>query len=610
MCGIVGYIGTQEATPLLVSGLKKLEYRGYDSAGVAVIDQMSQHIGVVKTVGKLSNLEKKLTDYSPAGCVGIGHTRWATHGRPSDVNSHPHQGCSADFAVVHNGIIENYLELKEWLIREKGHHFVSDTDTEVFAHLLEEFYDGNLVKTVRKALAQVQGSYAVGVVSVREPDKLVAARKDSPLIVGLGQGENFIASDIPAILNHTRDVYLVEDGDIVLLTKEKAVILDGKDHEVNREVFHVDWDTEAAEKGGFEHFMLKEICEQPDAFKKTLSGRIQKGKVKFTELNFTQEQVAQWDKVFIVACGTAYHSGLVGKPLIEEFLGIPVEADIASEFRYRNPLLNERTLAVFISQSGETADTLAALREAQKKGATTLAITNVVGSSISREADYTIFLWAGPEIAVASTKAYTAMLIAQYLLSVYLGQVKGTMPEEKEQKILEALQQLPEKAQQILEQKELYLEIARSIQEAQSIFFIGRGYDYNLAMEGALKLKEISYIHAEAYAAGELKHGTLALITKETPVIALALQKNTYEKTLSNIMEVTARDAMVIGVAEEGDTEILKWVKRAIYIPKIENIVSPVLAVIPLQLLAYYAAVVRGCNVDQPRNLAKSVTVE
>ena len=610
MCGIVGYIGTQEATPLLVSGLKKLEYRGYDSAGVAVIEQMNHRIGVVKTVGKLSNLEKKLTDYSPIGCVGIGHTRWATHGRPSDVNSHPHQGCSADFAVVHNGIIENYLELKEWLMREKGHHFISDTDTEVFAHLLEEFYDGNLVEAVRKALTRVQGSYAVGVVSVREPDKLVAARKDSPLIVGLGQGENFIASDIPAILNHTRDVYLVEDGDIVLLTKEKAVILDELDQEVNREVFHVDWDTEAAEKGGFEYFMLKEICEQPDAFKKTLSGRIQKGKVKFTELNFTQEQVAQWDKVFIVACGTAYHSGLVGKPLIEEFLGIPVEADIASEFRYRNPLLNERTLAVFISQSGETADTLAALREAKKKGATTLAITNVVGSSISREADYTIFLWAGPEIAVASTKAYTAMLIAQYLLSVYLGQVKGTMPEEKEQKILEALQQLPEKAQQILEQKELYLEIARSIQEAQSIFFIGRGYDYNLAMEGALKLKEISYIHAEAYAAGELKHGTLALITKETPVIALALQKNTYEKTLSNIMEVTARDALVIGVAEEGDTEILKWVKQAIYIPKIENIVSPVLAVIPLQLLAYYAAVVRGCNVDQPRNLAKSVTVE
>lgn len=610
MCGIVGYIGKQEATPLLVDGLKKLEYRGYDSAGVAVIEQMQQRISVVKTVGKIANLENKLSKYTPHGCIGIGHTRWATHGRPSDVNSHPHQGCSDKFAVVHNGIIENYLELKEWLVHEKGHHFASETDTEVFAHLLEEYYEGDLVEALRKTLRKVHGSYAVGVVAVQEPDKLVAARKDSPLIVGLGKGENFIASDIPAILNHTRDVCFVEDGEVVLLTQDHAVIYDEQDHEVQRGAFHVDWDAEAAEKGGYDHFMLKEICEQPETFQKTLSGRIQQGKVKLDELGFTKEDVEQWEKVFIVACGTAYHSGLIGKPLIEEFLRIPVEVDIASEFRYRNPLVNEKTLAVFISQSGETADTLAALRDAKAKGATTVAITNVVGSSISREADHTIFLWAGPEIAVASTKAYTAMLIAQYLLSVYLGQVKGTIPEEKESVILVALQQLPVKAQQILDQKETYRELARKIQRAQSIFFIGRGYDYNLAMEGALKLKEISYIHAEAYAAGELKHGTLALITQETPVIALALQKNTYEKTLSNVMEVTARDAMVIGLAEEGDTEIAKWVSQAIYIPKIENIVSPVLAVIPLQLLAYYAAVERGCNVDQPRNLAKSVTVE
>jgi len=608
MCGIVGYIGPREATPLLISGLKRLEYRGYDSAGVAVIE--GRAIRVVKSAGKLSNLEKKLQEHMPVGKVGIGHTRWATHGRPSDVNSHPHQGCSNDFAVVHNGIIENYLELKEWLINEQGHVFASETDTEVIAHLVEEFYQGDLVEAVRKTLEKVQGSYAIGVISVREPDKLVAARKDSPLIVGLGENENFIASDIPAILNHTRNVYLVEDGEVVLLTDKQVVILDKNNRPVERPVFYVEWDAEAAEKGGYEHFMLKEIMEQPEAFKKTLTGRIQNGRVKFDELDFTKGQVEKWKKVFIVACGTAYHSGLIGKPLIEDFLQVPVEVDIASEFRYRDPLVDSQTLAVFISQSGETADTLAALREAKARGADTLAITNVVGSSISREADYTIYLWAGPEIAVASTKAYTTMLIAQYLLSVYLAQVKGTIPAGKAARILEGLLELPGKARQILNEKEKLHRLAERIKDCEHLFFIGRGYDYNIAQEGALKLKEISYIHAEAYAAGELKHGTLALVTAETPVIAIALQEKTYEKTLSNIKEVIARDAYVIGLANEGDTEIQKTVHSVIYIPKIENIVSPVLAIIPLQLLAYYAAVVRGCNVDQPRNLAKSVTVE
>jgi len=439
---------------------------------------------------------------------------------------------------------------------------------------------------------------------------LIAARKDSPLIIGLGQGENFIASDIPAILHHTRDVILIEDGEVVVLTEDKATIYNADKIQVEHSVFHVDWDAEAAEKGGFEHFMLKEICEQPEAFRKTLSGRIQNGKVKFDELQLGKEQVDKWEKVFIVACGTAYHSGLIGKPLLEEFLRVPVEVDIASEFRYREPLIDEYSLAVFISQSGETADTLAALREAKNKGATTIAITNVVGSTISREAQYTLYLWAGPEIAVASTKAYTTMLIAQYLLSVYLAQVKGTIADDKAEKILAALQELPKKTQDILDKKEEYLKVAESIKDTSSLFFIGRGYDYNIAQEGALKLKEISYIHAEAYAAGELKHGTLALVTTETPVIAIVLQEKTYEKTLSNIKEVIARDAFVIGVVTEGDTEILKTVNKAIYIPKIENIVSPVLAIIPLQLLAYYAAIVRGCNVDQPRNLAKSVTVE
>lgn len=608
MCGIVGYIGTQDATNLLVSGLKRLEYRGYDSAGVAVIEK--DLIQVVKAAGKLSNLEKKLSNNSPHGKVGIGHTRWATHGRPSDVNSHPHQGCSDKFAVVHNGIIENYLELKEWLINDKRHVFASETDTEVIAHLVEEFYEGDLVEAVRMTLEKVHGSYALGVISVNEPNKIIAARKDSPLIIGLGKGENFIASDIPAILNHTRNVYLVEDGEVIILTADKVTILDKNNNEVNRKIFYVEWDAEAAEKGGYDHFMLKEIMEQPEAFKKTLTGRIQDNKVRLPELNFITEQVCSWKKVFIVACGTAYHSGLIGKPLMEEFLRVPVEVDVASEFRYRGPLVDEHTLAVFISQSGETADTLAAMREAKSLGATTLAITNVVGSSIAREADYTVYLWAGPEIAVASTKAYTTMLIAQYLLSIYLAQAKGTITEERAARILTALQELPQKAQKILDQKDTYLKLAESIKGAENLFFIGRGYDYNVAQEGALKLKEISYIHAEAYAAGELKHGTLALVTPETPVIAIALQEKTYEKTLSNVKEVTARDAFVIGVANEGDKEILKSVQKAVYIPKIENIVSPVLAIIPLQLLAYYAAVVRGCNVDQPRNLAKSVTVE
>lgn len=607
MCGIVGYIGAREAMPILVAGLKKLEYRGYDSAGIAVLED--EKIAVIKAVGKLNNLKKKLEEDIPVGKVGIGHTRWATHGRPSDVNSHPHQSCSADFAVVHNGIIENYLELKESLL-EKGHVFVSETDTEVLAHLVEEFYAGDLAEAVRRTLEKVHGSYALGVVSAKEPDKLIAARKDSPLIIGLGKGENYIASDIPAILNHTRDIYLVEDGETVVLTQDRVKILDKNNKAVARDVFHVDWDAEAAEKGGFDHFMLKEIFEQPEAFRKTMSGRIQNGKVRFNELQFTKEQVEKWKRVFIVACGTAYHSGLIGKPLIEGFLRIPVEVDIASEFRYRDPLVDHESLAVFISQSGETADTLAALREAKGKGAVTVAITNVVGSSIAREAHYTIYLWAGPEIAVASTKAYTTMLIAQYLFSVYLAQVKGIMPEKKAVRILDALQELPRKAQEILARKAVYLELAESIKDANNIFFIGRGDDYNIAQEGSLKLKEISYIHAEAYAAGELKHGTLALITPETPVIAIAVQEKTYEKTLSNIKEVNARDAYVIGLAKEGDQEIKKYVNKVLYIPQIEDIVSPVLTVLPLQLLAYYAAVVRGCNVDQPRNLAKSVTVE
>ncbi len=608
MCGIVGYVGKNDAADILMSGLKRLEYRGYDSAGLAVIE--NKKMKVLKAAGKLVNLEMILKEEYPKGRIGIGHTRWATHGRPSDVNSHPHQGCSEDFAVVHNGIIENYIELKEWLINDKGHLFASETDTEVIAHLIEEYYNGDLVAAVRKTLSMVNGSYAIGVITVLEPNKLVAARKDSPLIVGLGNEENYIASDIPAILPYTRKINLIEDGEVVVLTDEQVLILDKDDVPVIRPVFNVEWDAEEAEKGGYEHFMQKEIMEQPEAFRKTLTGRIRDDRVCLRELDFTKEQVDQWKKVFIVACGTAYHSGLIGKPLIEEFLKVPAEVDVASEFRYREPLVDEHTLAIFISQSGETADTLAAMREAKKRGAAVLAITNVVGSSIAREADYTIYLWAGPEIAVASTKAYTTMLIAQYLLAVYLAQVKNTITASRASAILLALQELPGKTQQILDRRELYLKLACEIKDCNSLFFIGRGYDYNVAQESALKLKEISYIHAEAYAAGELKHGTLALVTSETPVIAIALQKKTYEKTMSNVKEVVARDAHVIGVTFEGNENILKTVNSAVYIPIIEDIVSPVLAIVPLQLLAYYTAVVRGCNVDQPRNLAKSVTVE
>lgn len=607
MCGIVGYIGRKEATPILVEGLRKLEYRGYDSAGVAVLK--NGKLQVVKAEGKLSFLESKLLGKNPTGNIGIGHTRWATHGKPSDENSHPHTSCSEDFAVVHNGIIENYMELKEWLI-EQGHIFSSETDTEVVAHMVEHYYEGNLEEAVKKTLGKINGSYALGVLCKNEPDKLVAARKDSPLVIGIGEGENFIASDIPAILSHTRKCYLINDGEVCVLTPETIKITTISGEIVKKEVFNVSWDAEAAEKGGYEHFMLKEIHEQPVAFRKTLSGRIEGNKVKFEDFTLSLETINKWKKVYIVACGTAYHAGLVGKSIFESLLRIPVEVDIASEFRYREPLVDEDTLVIVISQSGETADTLAALREAKSKGASVLAITNVVGSSIAREADFVVYIWAGPEIAVASTKAYTTMLVAEYLLALYLGQLKGVVSEAEAEVIIEALHSLPEATIKILNEVDKYKEIAEHYKDKRDVFFIGRGFDWAVALEGSLKLKEISYIHAEAYAAGELKHGTLALITKETPVIALCVQKNTYDKTLSNIKEVKARDAEVLAIAVEGDTEVGKYVDDVISIPDIYNFVAPILTVIPLQLISYYAAVARGCNVDQPRNLAKSVTVE
>lgn len=607
MCGIVGYIGKKSAVPVLVEGLKKLEYRGYDSSGIAVLEEGG--IRIVKSVGKLAVLEEKLGTRPFHSTIGIGHTRWATHGRPSDTNAHPHLDCHGDFAVVHNGIIENYLELKEWLSAE-GHLFRSETDTEVLAHLVEHYYQGDLEEAVRKTLSRVVGSFAIVFLSYKHPDILVAARKDSPMIVGIGEKEYFIASDIPAVLKYTKNTYIMEDGEMVTVSEKGVKFCDfnGKSHD--KIIFEVTWDPIAAEKGGYEHFMLKEIFEQPKALKDTLAGRLHDDKVILQEVDLSPAEVAAFHKVEIVACGTAYHAGLVGRGLIERWAKIPVEVDIASEFRYRSPLIDDKTLVIVISQSGETADTLAALRESKRKGARVVAITNVVGSSVAREAHDVIHTWAGPEIAVASTKAYTTQIEAMILLALYLTQAKGTMPHEWITEIISELRMIPDKAEQILKQAGRIKELAGCFESVDSTFFIGRGLDWAVAQEGSLKLKEISYIHAEAYAAGELKHGTLALITEKTPVIALATQRDLYEKTLSNVQEVKARDAKVIGFTFEGNHGFDKSVDEVFYLPLTANELSPILTVIPLQLLAYYVSLARGNDVDKPRNLAKSVTVE
>ncbi len=609
MCGIVGYIGSKSVVPILLDGLKKLEYRGYDSAGVAVIEK--NKILVVKSVGRIAKLEEKIDAYTPEGNVGVGHTRWATHGRPSDINSHPHTDCTGKFAVVHNGIIENYLELREWLESE-GHKFVSETDTEVLPHLIEHFYEGDLEATVREVAKRLEGSYAMVAMAKKEPGKLVAARKDSPLVVGLGKGEYFLASDIPATLAHTRENYIINDGEIVVVTKNGVKITDQEGNPVKKEVFHVEWDGVAAEKGGYPHFMLKEIYEQPKAIKETLSGRLSADnkQVVLKELSMTPDEIRNLPHIFIVACGTAYHAGMVGKYLIEELARIPVTVDIASEFRYRKPMINKGDLVVVISQSGETADTLAALRESKNAGAKLLAVSNVVCSSVAREADNVLYTWAGPEIAVASTKAYSTQLIAMALLGIHLAQIKGTIEPDYAERLIRGLKELPEKAQTILEDMEDLEKFLKKYAQCQNTFFIGRGLDYAVAMEGCLKLKEISYMHAEAYAAGELKHGTLALIEDGIPVVALATQMDLYDKMVSNIKEVKARDAQVIGVTFKGNEELKKVVDNVVYIPKTERLLAPVLTVIPLQLLAYHIAVARGCDVDKPRNLAKSVTVE
>ena len=610
MCGIVGYIGDKSAQEVIIGGLRKLEYRGYDSAGVAVLNE--QGLQFDKAKGRLAVLEERLAAQPLSGSVGIGHTRWATHGKPSDENSHPHVDEKHAFAVVHNGIIENFLPIKEELLA-KGYTFTSETDTEVIAHLLADMYDGDIVSTARKAVKRMRGAYALGIMTEHEPDKLVAVRLASPLVVGIGEGESFIGSDIPALLEHTRDVYILNEGEMAVLTRDGVELLDvetGK--KVEREIFHVEWDLVQAEKGGYDSFMLKEIYEQPQAVRDTMGPRIdpEKKRIVLPELKMSDAQLAAYDRIYIVACGTSMHAGLVGKDVIEKWTRIPVEVAVASEFRYRDPIYTDNTLMIVISQSGETADTLAALREAKKSQVKVMAITNVVGSSVAREADEVMFTWAGPEVAVASTKAYTSQVVTLYLFALYLAQVKGTLASAEIADIVDHLQEIPAKISSLLEQTESMRHFAESIKEVGSLFFIGRSLDYAVSLEGSLKLKEISYIHSEAYPAGELKHGTLALIEENVPVVALATQPDIFEKMVSNIVEVKARGGRILGFALEGDTELAKTVDEVVTIPATLPMLTPILSVIPLQMLAYYASVARGLDVDKPRNLAKSVTVE
>lgn len=609
MCGIVGYIGHRNAQDILLNGLRKLEYRGYDSTGIAVVTD--QGMQVEKAQGRLAVLEGRLRSRPLHGRIGIGHTRWATHGGPSEVNAHPHKDREGKISVVHNGIIENYLPLKEEL-QSKGYSFVSETDTEVIAHLLADLYDGDIVSTVRRAVKRMRGAYALAVLCSEEPDKLIAVRLASPLIIGIGQGENFIGSDIPAILEYTRDVYILNDGEMAVLTNDGVDLMTIEGNLITREMVYVDWDVQTAEKAGYDHFMLKEIHEQPKAYRDTMGARIDESdsRVILDEVRLTAEQLRRIQHIQIVACGTAYHAGLVGRQVMEQMVRVPTTVEVASEYRYRNPIINEHTLVIVVSQSGETADTLAALREAKRQGARVIAITNVVGSSAAREADDCIITWAGPEIAVASTKAYTTQLIVFYLLGMHFAQLMGTMDRSSIVEILKHMRQLPEQVQALLDQSERVRATAERLAEHEHLFYIGRGLDYAAAQEGSLKLKEISYIHSEAYAAGEMKHGTLALIEQGTPVIALATQTEVMEKTISNIIEVRARGAYVIGITAQGNEELEKSVDEVFYIPRTLDLLTPALAIVPLQLLAYYAALARGNDVDKPRNLAKSVTVE
>ena len=610
MCGIIGYIGERSAQPILLNGLKHLEYRGYDSSGMVVYLENKKALSVRKLSGKVKDLEALLNKKPLFGFRGIAHTRWATHGEPNQINAHPHLDCKGKIALVHNGIIENYKELKEKLIKE-GHRFLSQTDTEVIVHLIEKYYSDNLTleEAVQKAVRQLKGSFAIGVISQSEPKKIVGARFQSPLIVGIGENENFLASDVPAILDYTKKVIFLEENEIVVLEKDKVKIMDFSGKEIKRQPQKIEWTKEEAEKQGFKHFMLKEIYEQPNILEEILKRRIEDG-IFFEELKLDKEDFLKIKDIAIVACGTAYHAGLVGKYILEHLCGIPVNVEVSSEFRYRNLVIDENTLVIAISQSGETADTLASVRQAKLLGGKILSICNVLGSTLTRESDGLIYTQAGPEISVASTKAYTAQLIVLYLFSLYLAELKGRLTEAKIKEYLEKLKEIPRKQKYILSQIETIKEIAKRHAHFGSFLYLGRNINYPSALEGALKLKEISYIPAEGYPAGEMKHGPIALIDEYRAVVCIVPESKVYEKMISNIQEIKSRKGKIIAIATEGDQKIKELTKEVIYIPKIEELFSPLLVVLPLQLLAYYIAVKRKCEIDQPRNLAKSVTVE
>lgn len=610
MCGIVGYIGEQKATKILLDGLKTLEYRGYDSAGVAIIDK---NIDMVKAEGRLHSLEEKLKGNESLGTIGIGHTRWATHGAPSEYNAHPHMNVEGTIALVHNGIIENYISLKEELI-EQGYRFISETDTEVAVQLIDSFYkvEKNLLDAVIKTIKRLEGSYAFAVIGMDEPDKIIVTRKDSPLVLGIGEGENFVASDVPAILKHTRQVYFIEDNEVAVIKTTGIDIMDIDKNMVSREAFNVTWDIQAAEKAGYEHFMLKEIFEQPRVIRDTLLPRLplDKDEVYLDGISLEKEDLEKITRIYIIGCGTAYYSGLIGQYLIEAYSRIPVVTDVASEFRYKNPIIDDKTLVIVISQSGETADTVAALRMAKKAGASVIGVVNSVGSTIAREATDILYTWAGPEIAVASTKAYSAQVCAMYLISMKIALSLDCMDTEAFREARKALYQLPDQVQSILDNASNIETIAKAHVTMKNVFYIGRGLDYAVAMEGALKIKEIAYLHAEPYAAGELKHGPIALIEKNTLLIGLVSQERLFEKTVSNMKEVKARGASILAIALEGNTEIKKVSDEVIYIPRTHWSLATLLANIPQQLFAYYIAKELGHDIDKPRNLAKSVTVE
>ncbi len=609
MCGIVGYIGSNPAVPVLIEGLSKLEYRGYDSAGIAVFNEGA--IAVRKYGGRLANLEEQITKENFTGTVGIGHTRWATHGAPSDRNAHPHTNKSGSIAIIHNGIIENYMKLKEWLQGEGYDTFRSETDTEIIAHMIDYYYKGDLMDALYKAVDRMEGAYAIAAICDSEPDKIVAVRKDSPLVVGLGEGQNFLASDIPAMIKYTRDVYLIENDEFVLLTKDGITIYDEFRREVKRDIYKVTWDVASAEKEGYEHFTLKEIHEQPKGVQDTINRRMDKdGNIVLEGISLTKEDLENFNKIYIVACGTAYHAALVGRYAIQKFAGIPVEVDIASEFRYREPFIDDKTLFIAVTQSGETLDTLQSLREAKRRGARVLSICNVVGSSVARDSDDVFYTWAGPEIGVASTKAYTTQLTAFYLLALYMGRTLGTLDEAEYQEVLAGLHEMPKQIQTVLDSEIKIQRIADHQFNNEHVFFMGRGVDVDSSYEASLKLKEISYINSFAIAAGELKHGTIALIQEGTLVVALATQEHLFDKMLSNIKEVKARGAHVLAVAMEGNDDITKVADEVIWIPRTLDCLAPITSIVPMQQLAYYVSVARGNDVDKPRNLAKSVTVE